>query len=194
VPHSEIILDSNSYLRLAPSKHPLLKNEFGAKRYCLYIIEDLEIELNRNPTLQNRFPWFYQKEYRLNRTKGIKRLSNQQKDEFNRERSIIAGFASDSSSGVSLVDINALAHGSILNIPIITDDKDMREMADEFEIKIMSTLELMKLMVQENHINISDVRNIVQYWSYEQDLPYPINKFKSTYKKVFGESPPNLQV
>ena len=44
----KLLLDSNAYLRLARSIHPLLFVEFGEDRSCLYLTEDFETEFARS--------------------------------------------------------------------------------------------------------------------------------------------------
>lgn len=52
-----VLLDSNVYFRLARSVHPLLNQEFGEHRYCLYVIPDLDAEFRKNPRLRSKFHW-----------------------------------------------------------------------------------------------------------------------------------------
>lgn len=54
MPQSKILLDSNSYFRLAKSIHPLLFQEFGNKKYCLYVLPELDKEYERQPRLKNK--------------------------------------------------------------------------------------------------------------------------------------------
>ena len=45
MPQSKILVDTNSYLRLAKSIRPLLFVPFGDKEYCLYILSELNEKL-----------------------------------------------------------------------------------------------------------------------------------------------------
>jgi hypothetical protein len=67
MPQYKILVDTNVYLRLAQSIHPLLKNPFGDKKYCLYVLPDLSTEYNKNSRLKDSFPWFKSDEYFTNR-------------------------------------------------------------------------------------------------------------------------------
>jgi|GEM_PF-3522433 len=69
MPSCNIIVDSCSYFRLAQNIRPLLKNPFGRKKYCLGVIEELDKEYKKNPTLKNKFFWVSQNEYSHNRKK-----------------------------------------------------------------------------------------------------------------------------
>ena len=53
---TKLLIDSNSYFRLAKSLHPLLFEEFGADNYCLYVLKELEEEWSRNPRLTSAHP------------------------------------------------------------------------------------------------------------------------------------------
>ena len=51
----KIIVDSNSYFRLAQNIHPLLCQPFGNDQLTLYIHADLNNEFRRSPRLKNKF-------------------------------------------------------------------------------------------------------------------------------------------
>ncbi len=63
---SKILVDTNTYLRLAKTIHPLLAVPFGEPPYCLYIIPELNRELSSN-RLRNKFPWIDEPEFQDNR-------------------------------------------------------------------------------------------------------------------------------
>ena len=66
MPQSKILVDTNSYLRLAKSIRPLLFVPFGDKEYCLYILSELNEEL-KTSKLDNKFPWTQEDEFIENR-------------------------------------------------------------------------------------------------------------------------------
>ena len=80
-----------------------------------------------------------------------------------------------------------MAHAYVLAIPIVTDDSDMLDLAQDFNIKTLKTLELLKLMLDCQHIDITVVRQIASYWNYAEDKP---KSFALDYKKLFKEPPP----
>ena len=59
-----ILLDSNVYLRLANSFHPLLNEPFGKGPYALYLIPEFQKEFDKSPRLTNKFGWVNESEYR----------------------------------------------------------------------------------------------------------------------------------
>jgi hypothetical protein len=52
MPACNIIVDSCVYFRLAQSIRPLLKNPFGKEKYCLGVIQELDKEYGKNPSLK----------------------------------------------------------------------------------------------------------------------------------------------
>ena len=71
MPQTKILLDTNTYLRLAQSIHPLLGNSFGKENYTLYIHKEIDIELKRSSRLQTKFYWIEQEQYINNRKKRL---------------------------------------------------------------------------------------------------------------------------
>jgi hypothetical protein len=54
--------------------------------------------------------------------------------------------------------------------------------ANEFEIKVMKTLELLKLMIDCQFIIFDKVKEITDYWRYGKDTP---KYFREDCKKLF---------
>jgi len=77
---TRILLDSNAYLRLANSFHPLLNESFGKKNYTLHLIPEFQKEFDKSPRLKNKFGWVNQLEYVENRRYRI-RVSKSQKEQ-----------------------------------------------------------------------------------------------------------------
>ena len=102
MPPCNIIVDSCSYFRLAQSIRPLLKTPFGRKKYCLGVIEELDKEYEKNPTLKNKFFWVSQQEYSDNRRDCFS-PNPRQRSEINHAFFFIREFARDSQFSVSEV-------------------------------------------------------------------------------------------
>ncbi len=109
----KILLDSNSYLRLAQTIHPLLHVEFGNERHCLYVIRELQQEFDRSPRLQTKFHWVNEPEYAENRRRSIT-ISRKAAKDIGVTISVIEGEARQRELGVSPVDARALAIASVL--------------------------------------------------------------------------------
>ncbi|MCU7844672.1 MAG: DNA-binding protein [Candidatus Thiodiazotropha sp. (ex Monitilora ramsayi)] len=184
---SKILLDSNTYFRLAKSIHPLLFCPFGRKEYCLYVAKELDDEYCRSPRLRTKFAWVDDAEFRENRKQRLTLSRSQRNTELPTVYEFLWDQAINSELGVSRVDVTVLAYGYVLNIPVITDDRDMQALAQEYGVEVWTTLELLHLMLEESRIDMSKIRQIAGFWGYEQDLPAD---FVQDYSRLFGESPP----
>jgi hypothetical protein len=183
---NKIIVDINVYFRLAQSIRPLLQEPFGPNKYCLYVLPELTEEYNKSPRLKNSFSWFTNNEYVKNRECKWYLNKNQKTDiietfKFIRDTSV------DIAPDVSRVDIKCLAYAYILKIPVATDDSGMIKLAEEFDIKIFKLLEILKLMLDNNHIEMKKIREIAAYLKYLPDLP---KNFTIDYKQIFQEDSP----
>ena len=186
MPQRKLLLDTNAYLRLARSVHPLLFSEFGEDRICLYLINEFEREFVRSRRLRSKFPWVDESEYRDNRNVRLQ-IGRKQRREIKTAIEFIGDQADADALGVSEVDVSVLGHAFVLELGAVTDDTDMRALGATFGIEIMSTLSLLKLMVDAGHINFAKVRQIAGYWRHERDLPAG---FAQDYQWLFGEQPP----
>ena len=183
---SKILLDTNSYLRLAKSIHPLLFKCFGPEDYCLYVLKELDEEVSRNRRLKSKFAWVDEHGFRENRQTRLT-VSKDQKRDISLTEDLLWDHVIHELHGPSRIDCRVLAHASVLDVPAITDDGDMLELAEAFEIKVMTTLQLLKLMHLCQHVTVAKIRQIAAYWAYESDLP---RNFAVDYRNHFGEDPP----
>lgn len=183
---SKILLDSNSYFRLAKCIHPLLFESFGKAKHTLYVLPELDKEYTATPRLQSKFPWVLDEEFLNNRSKRLS-LSKQQK----RERETVYEFmwehVQTELPGPSRVDVTVLSHAYVLGIPVVTDAADMIKLAEEYGVTVWKTLDLLKLMLDCGHVNRAKVRGVVAYWGYAGDFP---KDFALDYRRLFSEAPP----
>lgn len=182
----KILLDSNSYLRLAQTIHPLLHVEFGAECHCLYVIRELQQEFDRSRRLQTKFHWVNEPEFVQNRGRIIT-IPRKAAKEITVTISVIEGEARQRDLGASPVDARALATASVLDVPLVTDDGDMLALAKIFDIKAMKTLELLRLMVDCNHATTKQVISAAGYWRYSRDLP---KDYEKDFRRLFRKRPP----
>jgi len=183
---TKILLDSNSYFRLAKSIHPLLDVVYGDESYCLYVLKELDDEFDRSRRLKNKFDWVSEDEYVDNRKKRLS-SSRQEKKSISTTIELLWDYKVENKLGVSKIDIQCLAHGFVLGLPVVTDDGDMIQLALVFDINILKTLDLMSQMLGCDHISMDKVRQITAYWKYIQDKP---GNFREDYKNLFGEVSP----
>lgn len=181
MPQAKIIVDTNSYLRLAQSIDPLLLQEFGVKPYCLYALPELNDELS-NRKLKSKFSWTQQANYFDNRS-VFPNMSRNQKKSITETFDFLWAYVKANELYPSKVDTSYIAHGIELEIPVVTDDQNMIKLAEDHDVKAISTLSLMKLMLDSSHINLTKVKSIVNYWQATRDCPA---NFKSDLKSIFN--------
>lgn len=85
--------------------------------------------------------------------------------------------------GCSHFDIECLSKAMELSIKLVTDDTDLYDLAKEYEVDCTSTLELMKFMLDEKRVKLSDIQGTVVMWDYMNDFP---RNFKSDFIKIFN--------
>jgi predicted nucleic acid-binding protein len=180
MPQSKILVDTNAYLRLAKTIRPLLFVPFGDNEYCLYIIPELNKEL-LNRRFETKFPWIDEEEYRENR-KFFPKISNKQKKSIQDTFDHIWNYVVTKSLDTSKVDALYIAYALESDVPVVTDDKDMTQLAHEFDAKVMPTLQLLKIMLDCGHTNMKTIDGLIEYWRYISDRPF---NMESDYKKYF---------
>lgn len=188
----KIIVDSNSYFRLAQNIHPLLCQPFGNDQLTLYIHADLNNEFRRSPRLKNKFHWVAETTYVDNRSRSIS-IPQEQKAEVDDTYDYMWEHVQDAflrprGKGPSPIDTRIVATAHVLGITVLTDDRDMIELAQEFGVKTISSLGVMKLMLEAGHINDEKVDQVVEQWMYENDTPH--RDWKKEFKKLFGREAP----
>ena len=181
MPQTKILLDTNTYLRLAQSIHPLLGNSFGKENYTLYIHKEIDIELKRSSRLQTKFYWIEQEQYINNRKKRLV-ISKQKQADIEDTYEHIWQYQKDYELNLSREDIYCIATALEENVKLVTDDKNMIKTCKEFGVTVLSTLQLLRLMEDNEWIDNTTVKQIVDYWKYEKDLPADFN---SDFKLLF---------
>lgn len=182
---SKILVDTNSYLRLAQTVKPLLFVPFGNNAYCLYVIPELNTELEQQ-RLENKFPWVNNPEYKNDR-QHFPTISNKQKKAIQTTYEFIWGYVETDLPGPSRVDARYIAYAIELDVYVVTDDEDMITLAKVFGAKVMRSLDLLKLMLDAGHIDMKKIQSIVSYWRYIKDTPGQLAK---QYRILFGSEPP----
>ena len=76
----------------------------------------------------------------------------------------------------SKVDALYIAYALELNVPVVTDDQDMTELAKTYDVQVMPTLQLLKIMLDCGHTDMKTIDGLVQYWRYIGDRPANLEK------------------
>jgi len=192
VPPQVVLLDSNAYFRLAQSIHPLLGQPFGPlPPFSLFVLEVLDREFASSKRLQNKFEWVNQKEYRENReTSKYEVKGRDWENKVEMAYSFFAGHVKINNLSASPEDIRALAIGKVKQFPVVSDDKDIRDLARVFQVTCWSTLELLRRMLTHSRIERETVIQIVEYWNEQRDLPIGKDVFRIQYQLLFEEDCP----
>lgn len=107
---TKLLLDTNAYLRLAFTIHPLLFVSFGKENYTLYVIEGFQKEFDRKQRLKKSFPWVNKKEFKKNRSRHLT-LSSQDNKNIAVAETFIWDHNISLGLGASDVDVRALSFG-----------------------------------------------------------------------------------
>ena len=183
---TKILIDTSSYFRLAQNIHPLLSTAFGQASYTLYPHDALTREFQRQRRLQTKFHWFGEAAYVQNRSCSLQ-LSRAERAAIDQTFEFMWAHVQEEQLGPSPVDTRILATASELGLRMVTDDKDLLALGEMYGVHTLTSLELMKLMLDEKHIDLDKVRQVVAQWAYDEDEPV---NFQSGYKALFGEEPP----
>ena len=180
---SKILIDTNAYLRLAKTIRPLLFVPFGEDEYCLYIIPELNEELT-NSRLASQFYWTREDEYKENR-KCFINTSRKEKKAIDDTFDYVWEQVKSNNLGVSKVDARYIAYAIELQVPVVTDDQDMTELAKAFDVEVMPTLGLLKIMLNAGHTDMKTINGLVGYWRHIHDKPANLD---SDYNLYFGKT------
>lgn len=147
---------------------------FGDGEYCLYILPELNDELS-NRRLKSKFPWVDEYEHKENR-KHFPTIGRKQKKSIEGNFEFIWDHVQTELPGPSRVDALYIAYALELDIPEVTDDQDMTELAIAFDAQVMPTLELMKIMYDSDHTDLKTIKGVVGYWRAIGDCPANLNR------------------
>ncbi|MCD2453345.1 DNA-binding protein [Methylicorpusculum oleiharenae] len=179
---SKILVDTNAYLRLAKTIRPLLFVPFGENQYCLYILPEVNKEL-QNHRLQNTFYWVNEDEFVENRN-HFPSIGKKQKAAIDLVFGYIWDYVQTDLPGPSRVDALYIAYALELDVPVVTDDQDMTALAKAFDAKVMPTLELLKIMFNCGHTDMKTIKGLCEYWRQFGDRPANL---EADFKRLFPE-------
>jgi hypothetical protein len=187
LPSKKILLDSNSYFRLADNLYPLMSRSFGDKpEYRLCLLGGTLHEQNYEPRLRSKFSWVSMDRHVEDRKAGMVRIPEEKKRDIAVSREFMRTTCNELQLGCSTFDIECLVTAYELGMILVTDDLGLAQLALEYDHAVMSSLELMGLMLDCGCISKDEVTDTVQKWRFDADLP---SSFVSEYIRIFGEEP-----
>lgn len=191
-----VLLDTNTYLRLAKRVRPFVGLEFGQVPYVLTILKVTEDEVQRNPHLQFRNPWFDQTEYAQERMAKQVRLTAVEKAQIEAAQSVLLGwarmdldrFTSYGRSPPGEADCWLLAFGQVRPAVVVTDDLGMHELVKDFpDIKVWHGYELLAKLRTAKVVNDALIRDIYEALEANGDLTKTWREAKhKAFTKIFG--------
>lgn len=181
MPATHILIDTNTYLRLAKTIRPFLGQTFADPPYLLSVIPELNLELINN-RLQTMFNWVAELEHKMERS-FYPKLSRANKKGIINTFEFLWDHVTSALPGPSRVDTIYIAYALELDCLLVTDDQNMQQLAKVFGVKSLSTLELLQLMLEHSHITLQTITSLVNYWKYNKDLPA---NFHKDYLRLFG--------
>ncbi|MDD2711257.1 MAG: hypothetical protein PHV34_25045 [Verrucomicrobiae bacterium] len=182
----DVLLDSNAYFRFALSIHPLLKELFGeSPQYSLHVLAELDDEYNTSTRLRHKFEWVRNSEYRQDRQAKRYELRGMARSEALNAASFLVSYADSRQLNLSREDLKALAVGFVKQVPVVTDDRAMQEVAKAHSIECWNSVMLLKVMVTAGRIDMDKVTEMLEYLDYENDLPMSKNKLRKIFKEYF---------
>lgn len=176
----------------------MLGKKFGEKEYVLTILRDVEDEVRRNSALRFKFPWFNEADLAAERMAAQIRLSPAEREALDAATSILrehvlenAGrYSRDNRSPPSEVDCRVLAFGQIRDAIVATDDLGMHLLADDFEVSVWHTCDLLAKLRTHKVVTNDLVRTIYAALEDNGDLTETwIAAKHTTFVKIFGKAP-----
>lgn len=193
-----VLLDTNTYLRLAKRIRPLLGVTFGQKKYVLTVLKDVENEVRRSRALSYQFPWFDTEEFGAERDAAILRLTATEKAALASAESVLHGYVlaevdrytTGGRHPPSPTDCRVLAFSQVREAIVVTDDLGMHLLAQAFEIPIWHGWELLDKMRSAKMVSNELVREIYEAMERNGDLTRTWADAKhTTFARVFGSKP-----
>jgi hypothetical protein len=190
-----VLLDTNTYLRLAKRIRPLLGVKFGQKDYVLTVLKDVEDEVRRNRTLGSKFPWFDDEAFGKERDAAQMRLKAAEKLAIENAQSVLRGqvlgevdrYTRGGRQPPSDTDCRVLAFGQARDAIVVTDDLGMHLLAADFELPIWHGWQLLAKMKTAKVVDNDLVRDIYGALERNGDLTVTWAEAKHTeFARIFG--------
>jgi hypothetical protein len=192
-----VLLDTNTYLRLAKRVRPAVGVQFGQKGYVLTVLKVVEDEVHKSPRLKSQYPWFDDAEFADERMAKQVRLSADERETLQVVQSVLRGtalqeverFSSGGRSPPSPTDCWLLAFGQVRSAIVVTDDLGMHELAKDFGIKVWHGYELLDKLRSAKVVDGELIRSIYAALERNGDMTHTWTQAKhSVFKKIFGSA------
>jgi predicted nuclease of predicted toxin-antitoxin system len=195
---TEVLLDTNTYLRLAKRIRPAVGRQFGQVPYVVVILKVVEEEVHRSPKLQFKNPWFDEPELVQERMAKQTRLSAAEKQDMKLVQEVLLGtvqldidkYTSHGRSPPGATDCWLLAYGQVKDAIVVTDDLGMHTLAAEAGLKVWHGFELLAKLKSAKVVDNDLVREIFDALERNSDMTETWRKAKfDQFGKIFGSKP-----
>lgn len=171
VTEREFYLDTNAYLRLAEVLHPLLKLTFGQPQARLRTIPDVHDEFKRSVRLQTLFSWAMDQKFCEDRKASFPRISVATRKQIVSERDYLLDDARWRDLPVSQTDMFVLAYGLVMKQVVVSDDRGMKTIADDYGVAMIGVADFLALLYNEGGITIEKIKDVVDVMELRHDVP-----------------------
>jgi hypothetical protein len=195
---TEVLLDTNTYLRLAKRIRPAVGRQFGQVPYVLIILKAVEDEVHQSSKLRFKNPWFDEPEFAQERMAKQVRLSAADKSQIELVRDVLLGivqldidkYTSNKRSPPGRTDCWLLAYGQVRDAIVATDDLGMHTLAAEAGLRVWHGYELLLKLKTAKVVDNHKVREIYEALEANDDLTETWRQAKhDQFAKIFGSKP-----
>ncbi len=192
---TEVLLDTNTYLRLAKRIRPAVGRQFGQVPYVLVVLKVVEDEVHRNRKLQFKNPWFDEPGFAQERMAKQTRLSAAEKQAMTLVQGVLMGtvqldidrYTSHGRSPPGATDCWLLAYGQVKDAIVATDDLGMHTLALEAGLKVWHGFELLAKLRSAKVVDNDLVREIYDALERNGDMTETWRSAKNTeFSRIFG--------
>jgi hypothetical protein len=194
---TQVLLDTNTYLRLAKRIRPAVGREFGQVPYVLVILKAVEDEVHRSARLRFLNPWFDEPEFARERMAKQTRLNAAEKQDLKLVQDVLLGTVqldvakyTTGRSPPGATDCWLLAYGQVKGAIVVTDDLGMHTLASDFGLKVWHGFELLAKLKTAKVVDNDLVREIYDALEGNDDMTETWRRAKhQEFLKIFGPAP-----
>ena len=192
---TEVLLDTNTYLRLAKRIRPVVGRQFGQVPYVVVILKAVEDEVHRSPRLKFHNPWFDEPEFAQERLAKQKRLSADDKSAMTLVQDVLLGmvqmevdkYTSHGRHPPGATDCWLLAYAQVKNAVVVTDDLGMHTLASEAGLKVWHGFELLAKLKTAKVVDNELIREIYDALERNGDMTETWRQAKHReFARIFG--------
>ena len=192
---TEVLLDTNTYLRLAKRIRPAVGRQFGQVPYVVVILKAVEDEVHRSPRLKFHNPWFDEPEFAQERLAKQKRLSADDKSAMTLVQDVLLGmvqmevdkYTSHRRHPPGATDCWLLAYAQVKNAVVVTDDLGMHTLASEVGLKVWHGFELLAKLKTAKVVDNELIREIYDALERNGDMTETWRQAKHReFARIFG--------